>query len=300
MDFGHTHIIFPRRLHIELTRPLVIGDAVRDWTLASESAVWLYDHDFQLLSLRNLPNTFRYFWPFRAAISHRKRFGTPMIERGLTWYEYQELYASKLRTPLSIAFAFVATHNHFVLDRGGKVFNRSAPIIKLPSNATEDNHLALLGLLNSSTACFWMKQIFHNKGSTVDERGARQRTMPFEDFYEHTGTGLSKFPIPEQKPISLPRLLDRMAREYRESLPDAVIRASMPKAEALAEAQARAEGTRGNMIAAQEELDWQCYHLYSLADEDLQYNGTPLPLKLGERAFEIVMARKMATGELAT
>ena len=41
----------------------------------------------------------------------------------------------------TIAFAFVATHNHFVLDRGGKVFNRSAPIIKLPADATEDDHL---------------------------------------------------------------------------------------------------------------------------------------------------------------
>ena len=65
----------------------------------------------------------------------------------------------RARTPLSIVFAFVATHNHFVLDRGGKVFNRSAPVIKLPPNATEDDHLALLGLLNSSTACFWMKQV---------------------------------------------------------------------------------------------------------------------------------------------
>ena len=91
-----------------------------------------------------------------------------------------------------------------------------------------------------------------------------------------------------------------MAREYGESLPDAVIRAGMPTAEALAEARARAEGTRANMIAAQEELDWQCYHLYGLADADLQYNGTPPQLKLGERAFEIVMARKMAAGELET
>ena len=33
--------------------------------------------------------------------------------------------------PSQSAFAFVATHNHFVLDRGGKVFNRSAPVIKL-------------------------------------------------------------------------------------------------------------------------------------------------------------------------
>ena len=36
------------------------------------------------------------------------------------------------RTPLSITFGEVATHNHFVLDRGGKVFKRTAPVIKLP------------------------------------------------------------------------------------------------------------------------------------------------------------------------
>ena len=30
----------------------------------------------------------------------------------------------RLRIPLSIAFGEVATHNQFVLDRGGKVFNR--------------------------------------------------------------------------------------------------------------------------------------------------------------------------------
>ena len=72
-----------------------------------------------------------------------------------------------IRTPLSIVFAFVATHNHFVLDRGGKVFKQSAPVIKLPPSATEDDHLALLGLLNSSTACFWMKQVCHDKGGAL-------------------------------------------------------------------------------------------------------------------------------------
>jgi hypothetical protein len=85
------------------------------------------------------------------------------IEAGLEWYEYGRLTHSKLRPPLSIVFAFVTTHNHFVLDRGGKVFNRSAPIIKLPAEATEDDHLALLGLLNSSAACFWMKQVCAGK-----------------------------------------------------------------------------------------------------------------------------------------
>ena len=129
------------------------------------------------------------------------------------------MFPRSFRTPLSIAFAFVATHNHFVLDRGGKVFNRSAPIIKLPRDATEDDHLALLGLLNSSTACFWMKQVFHNKGSTVDDRGARQTTVAFENFYEFTGTGLQKFPVTQEKPLALASKLDRLAQERQKHLP---------------------------------------------------------------------------------
>lgn len=102
----------------------------------------------------------------------------------MRWYEYQQHTASAYKTPLSIAFAFVATHNHFVLDRGGKVFNRSAPIIKLPVGASEDDHIVLLGLLNSSTACFWLRQVMHCMGSTVDKAGARQKTDAFEDFFQ--------------------------------------------------------------------------------------------------------------------
>ena len=100
------------------------------------------------------------------------KFGA-WAERGSSTSDFQP----KFRTPLSIAFAFVATHNHFVLDRGGKVFNRSAPVIKLPDRATEDDHLALLGLLNSSTACFWMKQVLHSKGSSGIGRGVIDEAM---------------------------------------------------------------------------------------------------------------------------
>ena len=55
------------------------------------------------------------------------------------------------------------------------------------------------------------------------------------------------------------------------------------------------------MIALQEELDWECYRLYGLLADDLRYSGGDLPeIQLGERAFEIVMARQMARGELIT
>jgi hypothetical protein len=55
------------------------------------------------------------------------------------------------------------------------------------------------------------------------------------------------------------------------------------------------------MIALQEELDWQCYRLYSLLPDDLRYTDDDLPeLAHGQRAFEFVMARQMAKGDLQT
>ena len=61
------------------------------------------------------------------------------------------------------------------------------------------------------------------------------------------------------------------------------------------------------MIALQEELDWLCYQVYGLTDDDLSLptvdavDAPAVPaIRLGERAFEIVLARKMAAGEVDT
>jgi hypothetical protein len=50
------------------------------------------------------------------------------------------------------------------------------------------------------------------------------------------------------------------------------------------------------MIAAQEELDWECYRRYGLIDEDLTASSTvdAPALAVGERAFEMVLARQGA------
>ena len=130
----------------------------------------------------------------------------------MLWYEYMQLSAEAIpRRHLSITFAFVATHNHFVLDRGGKVFNRSAPVIKLPEEATEDDHLALLGVLNSSTACFWLKQNSHAKATTQRRRSVRVRSLGMER-YEFTGTTLQDYPLPAVLPLDRGRLLDQLAQ----------------------------------------------------------------------------------------
>ena len=74
---------------------------------------------------------------------------------------------------------------------------RHAPFIKLPEGATEEDHLGLLGVLNSSTACFWLKQNSHDKGRGWS-RGWRRRA--WEHRFEFTGTTLQDFPLPAELP----------------------------------------------------------------------------------------------------
>jgi hypothetical protein len=199
--------------------------------------------------------------------------------------------------------AFVATHNHFVLDRGGKVFNRSAPVIKLPEGAGEDDHLALLGVLNSSTACFWLKQVSQNKGNGGIGGGIGDEA--WEPRYEFTGTKLEEFPLPADLPLELGRELDALAQQLAAVEPPTVCAQGVPSRERLDAARADYEQIYRQMIALQEELDWDVYHRYGLISDEEKAEVVESPssvpvIGLGERAFEIVLARQMGRGELET
>jgi hypothetical protein len=282
-------------------REIVVGDMLRDWHgTECDPAVFPYDNGFRPIDEDYQNPMFRYLWMYRNNLANSKMFGgKAKVQSGLRWYEYGRLTHTKLRTPLSIVFAFVATHNHFVLDRGGKVFNRSAPVIKLPADATEDDHFALLGLLNSFTACFWMKQVMQDKGNGGIGGGIGDEL--WERRYEHSATHLERCPIAIENPLPIARLLDRLGHSYNSSLPDEIVQSAIPTHGSLAQSKSTATHLRGRMIALQEELDWQCYCLYGLLSEDLHYEGDDLPeLSLGQRAFEIVMARQMKRRELVT
>ena len=239
-------------------------------------------------------------WTLKTNLQNRLMFGKLPEESGLTWYEYRYIAKDRIVSSHLIAFAFVATHNHFVLDRGGKVFKQSAPVIKLPTEATEDDHLALVGLLNSSTACFWMKQVFHNKGDSTDQNGARTTGESEFDTYEFAGTGLKKFPIPKERPLELAQKLDRLAQQLNKLSPAKLLQNIHDDfANQLNQAKQQWQDTIESMITLQEELDWQCYQLYGLLDQDLTYPAPP-NIKPGERAFEIVIARKMKSGKITS
>ncbi|MEU2614526.1 BREX-2 system adenine-specific DNA-methyltransferase PglX [Micromonospora sp. NPDC007271] len=297
------NVFVREKVEAQYRRRLVIGDEERDWsTLDGDDAFHPYDEGRNLVSLSAMRGHGRRLWRYRTDLGNRATFtrGTYFSD-GRPWFEWHQIPKDERAHKWSIAFAFVATHNHFVLDRGGKVFNRSAPVIKLPEGASEDEHLRLLGLLNSSTACFWLKQVSHNKGSTVDSRGARQTTIPWEDFYEFTGTKLQEFPLPSAYPLELSREIDGLAQRLATVTPAAVAASGVPTRERLYTAEREWHSVRARMIALQEELDWQVYSLYGLLDEELTAPAGSVPeLRLGERAFEIVLARKMRDEGLET
>jgi len=283
-------------------REFVAGEDIRDWIISQESAA-IFPYDAPNLEPRLDTTICRWLWPLRTVLAKRIWFKQTQVERGYPWHTYAHISGDRAFSRLLIAYSEVATHNHFVLDRGGKVFKQTAPVIKLPADATEEDHLALLGLLNSSTACFWLKQVAHNKGSTVDQRGARQRTAPFEDFYQFNGTKVGQYPVPAERPLDLAVRLDVLAQERQRHLPDALAdQLPMPRSE-WERHRAEADRLLREMIALQEELDWRCYRIYGITEDELTYRDTgdvpltPPEVELGERAFEIVLARRMATGE---
>ncbi|MFK0648621.1 BREX-2 system adenine-specific DNA-methyltransferase PglX [Dermacoccus sp. BD5] len=284
-----------------LIKPVVTGDVVRDWDIAEGlSALFPYDDKYDLLALGQSDDWGRRMWPLRTPLGSTTDFdGKTKASSGKPWWGWYRLVARRYKTPLTITFAFVATHNHFVLDRGGKVFKQSAPVIKLPEGATEDQHLELLGVLNSSTACFWLKQNSHNKGDSTDTKGARVTGDPAFDSYEFTGTTLKDFPLPGKLPLERGRRLDSLAQKLAAQTPPALIGHETPTQRMLDTARVAYGVVRERMIAEQEELDWECYRLYGLLDEnevDLTCAdaGVEVPrVKLGERAFEIVLGRSM-------
>ena len=287
---------------------LVEGEAVRDYSLEVATQV-LFPYDLQTCEVLNdLPSSlWRHFWLFRRVLKERSDYGNYIEDRGLRWYEHSMFFPERFKTRFGIAFAEVATHNHFVLDRGGQVFKQTAPVIKLPASASEDEHLGLLGLLNSSVACFWLKQVcFPKGGDSVGGEGARVRKTLWDERYAINAGNVAEFPLSTTRPLALARTLDTLACDIHSCLPTAQFRFAadgsqpLPTRQTLDEMRNRAAGLRRQAVAWQEELDWKCYRLYGLLPADaaqLQYeSGAPPEVRLGERAFEIVLARQVAAG----
>jgi hypothetical protein len=279
------------RIDVVFQKQLVEGANIRDW-LVDRPGVALWPYAESTLKPCADRRVFEFCWPYKQLLSSRVAYGKTQIQRKLEWFEYSMFFKERYRSRYSIAFSFVATHNHFYLNRESNIFKQSSPVLILRDGASEDDYLRLLGVLNSSVVGFWLRENTQPKGGAADVAWLRTR--------EYAGTIVGRVPLPSEYPLGRARSIDLLGKESATYTPAAVGASAVPTAEALVVARQESERVRALMIAHQEELDWECYRLYGLLDEDLTYSGDLPGIALGERAFEIYLADAIGQGGDAT
>lgn len=169
---------------------------MRDYVLGwREHTIFPYDKQTAEV-WDTIPESLReHFWRLRTILRNRQDYGEKIEQRGLRWHEHSMFFPRRYLRGTSLAFPFVASHNHFVLDRGEKLFNRSAPVITLDESVDDDGYFALLAFLNSSTICFWMKQVSQQKQLTGGD-GVRVESVA-KVPYEYGTTQMQNLPMPE-------------------------------------------------------------------------------------------------------
>jgi hypothetical protein len=302
--------LFPKHMKNRLqmhSRSFVQGDGIRDWATKSPTIVaFPYIQDGPNFAPAPMIEKSLYLmsmWSCRTTLRSRVMFGKTIEQHGSRWDQYMQFIKGRVSGDNIITFAFVATHNHFVLERSGKIFKQSAPVISTKSSLTDGQITGLTGALNSSAACFWMQQTCHNKGRPgANSAGADER---YEMRYEFDSTKLVELPICDPLPEKISACILSINEKFLINQPEIVLSYSQALTRTSLDA-AKTEATRlrRQMIAAQEELDWRCYRLYGLlpagvSSDEVEY-APPIEVALGERAFEIVLARRIAAGREQT
>jgi len=280
-DFFQMDASSARRMRLPAS-PLIVGDRIRDWEVDSSLAVVVSPGERA-----------SYCWPMRTSLSSRLMFGQTPARLGISWSAFMYTHNERRGAEAVLGFSFVSTHNNFVIDSHRRTFNQTAPVSTIPSSVPASEWPSVVGLLNSSIACFWLKQIcFPKGGDTVGKEGARVRKLMWDVYYEFDSTKLKQFPIPAEKPINISDAIQTEADSRSRSLPERLCSIGTPMRFDLENGCDRSQFHLGRMIALQEELDWECYRLYGIVDEELTLPPDQVPnLNLGERAFEIMLAR---------
>lgn len=183
----------PRRLGLDISlyKRLNVGDQIRNWELLGDQ-VLLFPYNtntLELLSFAKASRERKYFAAFNEELSNRPTFSGTFAEDGRTPYQYHQLPVERAKNPNSITLAQIATHGHFVFDQDGCAFNEKSPLLKLPVETSQFSHHVMAGLLNSSAALFWLKQVCFNKGAGEDEE---------RDRFEFAGGKVQQLPVPDE------------------------------------------------------------------------------------------------------
>jgi type I restriction-modification system DNA methylase subunit len=276
--------------------PYQTGEFLRNWSFVSQRLALFPYINGEVVDLRRLGME-SLFSEFKTHLRERLCFGKTAEQRGMKWWEYAMVMWSKRRSPSRLAFSQIATHAHFIVSDSGILFKEKSPVVKLPDDCSLEQYHATAGLLNSSAALFWLKQICFNKGAGEDEQ---------RDRFEYAGGKVQQLPVPNavvdalrgkrselaerltalsqacwergrQIPaLAMKKLFEKPGEAYYDwnsalsgyVAPDPRLGQPFQTSEHLKDAFSRAcqirEGLRAEMIALQEEMDWLVYEAYGL------------------------------------
>ena len=313
---------FARRLklNIELLECCQKGEEIRNWSMSADSlSLRPYTRDWVPIDLRQYPSVSYYLCLFRKPLGDRATFsGKTYDEEGKLWYGYHIINHKKLEHTTIVSFSFISTHGHFVQENSRRLYRQTAPIIvlrkKIPVEVTT-------GLLNSSSALFWLKQVCFNKGAGDDEE---------RDRFEYQGNKVEQLPVPAalaaelrgghgQMATTLKRFAEICSAKGQEIpalglrgifncardayhdwnsrlpnyvVPHTVYDAPFTTIQELRRTYERAQGAcnkiRSEMVGLQEEMDWLVYAAYGLLPEEhpaAQAELKPEPLDREQRPF---------------
>jgi hypothetical protein len=297
--FVPPHVVRIAQIEQELLQALNVGDELRNWTFIDSSiAICPYYPDFKPVEINKYPKCLSWLTPFRRTLESVITFGQTKAEAGKQWFEHFDAYPDRHALGTFLAYADIATHNHFVGFNEDRLLKDTAPLVALHDTGA----LPLVaGLMNSSVALFYLKQICFNKGAGSSEH---------RDRFEFATKKVKQLRVPtviadalDGKSNALAEGLAALARECWErghELPSITLRKLFEKADEayhtwnaslpgylrphkdldapfsstndleknFASAQEIREKLRREMIARQEEMDWLVYAAYGLIGED--------------------------------
>jgi hypothetical protein len=322
--FVPLHLARIHAIEMDLLQAVSMGDELKNWS-ASDSLVAIcpYNGDFKAININRFAHSKSFLFPFRPILDSVITFGKTKSQSGRQWFEYFDPYSDRHSMRVFIAYADIATHNHFVVFSGHRLLKDTAPLVMVQS---EDDAPVVAGLLNSSLVLFWLKQVCFNKGAGEDEHRDRfefatkkVRQIPLPPFAAEAFGGQRNATAERLSSLAracwrrgqeLPRLAMKQLFEkpgeayyaWNSSLPGHVqphkeaavpFSSTVELRQRLDSAQEVRETLRREMIAQQEEMDWLVYEAYGLIESEKriadcgELKDEDLTLEREERPFRL-------------
>ncbi len=269
--------------------PVISGEHVRDWSAHADRYAFHGDPHHH-------PGHMRRMWPYRTVLGKRKWFGGKTYdEAGTAWYSWHQ-QPPQLDPAQSITYAGLGTTPHFALLPAGTAALPSAPVIQLTGDTTADE---LTAYLNTSTACFWLKQFSPEKGQPNAHQTVGEGE-PWESHYQFPAAQIRDVPLPPDLHLPYSFELASLADQLARHSPQAVLADQPFDRERFLAARSQWTDIRHRMVALAEETDWHTYAAFGICDANLTAPAEPPGLEPGQRAFEIVLAQEINAGNVTS